>query len=93
VSHTALTHTRVPAATVHVPFRGGSVCVGSLGMAVPFASFGVQVCTFSLHQSPPVQSASTLQPPEGSHSPFLLQTPDRHTVPAVAGVHGPSPLA
>jgi hypothetical protein len=42
---------------------------------------------------PAVQSASTSQPPDGSHFKLVLQAPDRHTVAALPVVQGPSPLA
>ena len=56
-------------------------------------SVGVQACDVSLHQVPAEQSASTLHPPTGSHVPLTLQAPDRQTVPPLAAVQGPSPLA
>jgi hypothetical protein len=93
VSHTALAHTSAPAAAVHVPFNVGLVCAGSVATAVPFASFGVQVCVLSAHQSAATQSASTLHPPAGSHVPLVLHAAERHTVVPLATVHGPSPLA
>jgi hypothetical protein len=93
VSHTPLVHTSVPAATVHVPLSVGLACGGSLGTAVAFGSFAVHVCVLSAHHWPAEQSASTLQPPAGSHVPFVLHAPERHTVPPLAIVHGPSPLA
>ena len=62
-------------------------------MPVPLASFGVHVCVVSLHQLPPAQSASRLQPPAGSQRPFVLHAPERHTTPPLAIVQGPSPTA
>ena len=90
MSQTALVHTSAPAAVVQLPSRVGFVCEGSLGIAVPLASVGVHACVDSLHQFPPVQSESTLQPPDGSQVPFELHAPERHTVPFK---HGPSPSA
>ena len=58
-------------------------------MAVLLASFGVQACMAALHQLPPVQSASTLQPPAGWQSRLLLHEPVRQTVAAFAEVQGP----
>ena len=69
------------------------MCAASVGTATPFATFAVHWWAVSLHQSPPVQSASTLQPPAGSQSPFALHAPDRHTTAPLAAVQGPSPLA
>jgi hypothetical protein len=46
-----------------------------------------------MHQLPPVQSASTSQPPAGMHVPLAEHALERHTVPALAVVHGPSPTA
>ena len=89
-------HTSAPAGPVHTPFSVGLVCPGSVGIRVPFASFGVHVCVLSMHQLPPTQSASTLQPPRGSHLPFVLHAPERHTtppLPELPAVHGPSPFA
>jgi hypothetical protein len=54
----------------------------------------MQAWAVSLHQLPVEQSASTLQPPVGSHVPATLQAaPGRQTVPEVSVVHGPSPVA
>jgi hypothetical protein len=93
VSQTALVQVSVPAAGVHVPLSVGFACGGSFGTACPFASVGVQVCIASLHQVPALQSASTLQPPAFTQVPPTLHAPERHTVPPVPIVHGPSPLA
>jgi hypothetical protein len=93
VSHTPLVQTSVLAAVVHVPSNVGLVCGGSFGIAVPFASCGVHVWVLSSHQLPPEQSASTSHPPAGSHVPFVLQVPERHTTGPVGPVHGPSPTA
>jgi hypothetical protein len=46
-----------------------------------------------VHQFPPVQSPSTLHPPEGMHVKFVLHAPERQTMPPLATVHGPSPTA
>jgi hypothetical protein len=92
-SQTPLAQTSVAAAAVQAPFSVGLVWGGSFGRDAPFASLGVQACVLSAHQLPPVQSPSTLQPPMGSQVPFTLQAPDRHTVPPVAAVQGPSPIA
>jgi hypothetical protein len=40
-----------------------------------------------------VQSASTLQPPDGSHVPSVLHAPERHTLPPLVIEQGPSPFA
>jgi hypothetical protein len=40
-----------------------------------------------------MQSALMLQPPMGSHVPFVLHVAERHTVPALPALQGPSPLA
>jgi hypothetical protein len=93
VSQTPETQTRVAAAAVQPPFSVGFVCVGSFGMAVPFVSFGLQAWVASSHQSPPEQSASTSQPPAGSHTPLVLHAPERQTVAPFIAVQGPSPLA
>jgi hypothetical protein len=96
VSHTPLTQVSAPTAVEHVPSSAGLVCAGSVGTLVPLASCGVHVCDVSSHQLPVGQSASTLQPPMGSHVPFELQVPDRHTtppLPPVPGMQGPSPFA
>jgi hypothetical protein len=89
LSHTALWQTSALAWLEHTPLSVGLACGVSVGMAVLLASVGVQVCSVSLHQLPPVQSASTLQPPAGSHKRLLLHAPVRHTVAAFAAVHGP----
>jgi hypothetical protein len=89
---TLLTQTRLAASDVHVPSSVGLVCGTSVGSAVPFVSSGVQAWLLSRHQLPVEQSASTLQPPAGSHVPFVLHAPERHTAPAVAVVHGPVPM-
>jgi hypothetical protein len=60
-SQTPLTQTRDAAADVHTPLSTGDVCSGSLGMGLPLASLGVQLCEASLHQLLPVQSASRSQ--------------------------------
>ena len=81
---------------MHVPFKVGFVCGGSVGTAPPLAIFGVQVWVLSSHQLPPEQSASTSQPPAGSQVPLVLQAPERQTTPPLPvgpGVHGPSPTA
>ena len=83
---------RMPAADVQVPFSVGFVWFPSVGMRVPFGSVGVHMCAVSLHQLPVVQSASTLQPPSGSHFPFVLHIVDWHTA-LGPGVQGPSPFA
>lgn len=88
-SHTWLWQTRAAAGPVQLPSRVGVVCGASVGNAVLLAKVGVQACSVSLHQLPLVQSASTLQPVVGLHSKFVLHEPERHTVPALAVVHGP----
>ena len=93
VSHTALVQTSVAAGAVHTPSISGFVCVASVGIVVPFASFAAQTCALSLHHSPPVQSASTRQVIESMHLPATLQIPERQTFAALVPVHGPSPLA
>src|SRR3977135_3654060 len=93
MSQTPLTHTSAPAAGVHMPPSVGFVCGASVGTAVPFMSFGVHMCAISLHQLPPAQSASTLQPPAGSQRPLALHAPERHTTGPLATVQGPSPTA
>jgi hypothetical protein len=93
VSQTPPTQTSFPAAAVHVPFSVGFVCGASVGTAVPLGSCAVQVVVLSSHQSPLMQSASASQPPMGSHTPLVLQAPERHTVVPFDAVHGPSPLA
>jgi hypothetical protein len=62
-------------------------------MDAPLASLGVHTWVLSEHQLPPAQSASTSQPLAGSQFPVTLQVAERHTVPAVIGVQGPSPVA
>jgi hypothetical protein len=59
-------------------------------MGLLLASCGVQVCVDSMHQVPPAQSPSTLQPPVGMQVPFVEQAPVRQTVPAFAALQGPS---
>ena len=83
----------LPAPFVQVPSIVGPVCGGSIGIATPFGSVGVQVCMLSMHQLPAVQSASTLQVPAARQVPLALHTPERQTVGPVAAVQGPSPLA
>jgi hypothetical protein len=92
-SQTRLAHTSKPASAVHEPPSVGFVWLGSVGIAFPLASCAVHVCALSLHQLPAEQSASTLHPPEGWQREFVLQVPERQTVPALVAVHGPSPLA
>ncbi len=92
-SQTPLTQTRNAAADVHTPLSTGDVCSGSLGMGLPLASLGVQLCEASLHQLLPGQSASRLQPPDCSHVPLTLHAPLRQTVAPSAIVQGPSVLA
>jgi hypothetical protein len=92
-SHAPLVQTSAAAAALHLPSNVGLACAASVGIAVPFESCGVHVCTDALHQLPPVQSASTLQPPAGWHLPFELQAPERQTVAAFVASHGPSPSA
>jgi hypothetical protein len=92
-SHTPDVHTSAPAAVVQVPLSVGFACVGSLGTGWPFGNVGVHVCVPSSHQLPAAQSASTSQPPAGSHTPLVLQVPERHTVPPFPVVQGPSPFA
>src|SRR6185312_8473413 len=57
---------------------------GSLGTGEPLASFGVHWCIDSSHQLPPLQSASTLQLPSGSHWPLALHMPLSQEAPPVA---------
>ena len=92
-SQTLLWHTSVPAGAVHEPFSVGFMCCGSVGITMPFGSCGAHACIASLHQVPAAQSASTLQPPIGEHVPFALHVPERHTVPPLPAVQGPSPVA
>jgi hypothetical protein len=94
VSHTPLEQTSVAAAAVHLPFKVGVIWVPSIGIGVLFGSFAVQVFVASSHHLPIEQSASTLQPPAGSQSMFVLHAPDWQTVlPVAAATHGPSPSA
>jgi hypothetical protein len=93
VSQTLLTHATAPAATVQVPSSVGLECPGSVGTGLPLATFGVHVCALSLQYWPLAQSASTAQPPAGSHVPLELQAPERHTVAPLAAVQGPPPFA
>ncbi len=46
-----------------------------------------------MHQLPPVQSPSTLQPPATMQVPFELHANERQRSSAVDAVHGPSPSA
>jgi hypothetical protein len=93
VSHTVLVQTSAPAAIVHVPSSVGLECAPSVGRGWPLATVGAQRCVVSLHHVPVAQSASTLHPPAGSHVPFVLHMPERHTTPPFATVQGPSPFA
>src|SRR6186713_557446 len=93
VSQTPLWQTSAEARLVHVPSSVGFVCAASVGIAVLLASLGVQAWSVSLHQWPPVQSASTLQPPAGWQRWFELHAPERHTVAALFAVHGPLPTS
>jgi hypothetical protein len=93
VSHTPLTQTKVAAASLQMPSSVGLEWGASLGSGVPFPSCGKQAPMATLHHLPPVQSASTLQPVAGWHSPFVLQAAERHTTPPLAIVHGPWPAA
>ena len=89
MSHTPLTQTRVAAASVHDPSKVGPTCGASVGMRVPFPSSGKQAPVLSLHHLPASQSASTLQPAPGWHSPFALHEPERQTTAPLPSVHGP----
>ena len=89
VSQTPLAQTSRPADGVQVPFSVG-LWPGSLGTGEPLGSGAVQTCVASSHHWPPVQSPSTLHPPEGSQVPFELHAPERQTLPER---HGPSPSA
>ena len=60
-SQTPLTQTTAPAAAVQTPFSVG-LWPGSLGIAVPFGSFGVHVLTDSSHQSAAGHWESSVQP-------------------------------
>jgi hypothetical protein len=51
-------------------------------MEVPSGSFVVQIWTLSMHQSVPVQSASTLQAPTARQTP-PLQIPEEQAEPEV----------
>jgi hypothetical protein len=88
-SHTEEMQTKVAAGAVQTPFRVGPVWGASFGMLVPFVSLTLQVWLVSLHHWPAVQSPSTLQPPGGWHKRFALHDPERQTVAAFAGEHGP----
>src|SRR5262249_10113721 len=82
-----------PAPIVHVPVSGGAWPL-TVGTGVPFGSFDVHVNDSVLHHSLAPQSASTAQPPIGSHTPlFAPQAPERHTTAAFPCVQGPSPFA
>ena len=90
VSHTPLEHTRVAASSVQVPSRDGFACGVSVGMAMPLSRVGKQALLVSLHQLPVAQSASTLQPSAGKHTPpSELHLAERHTVVPSSAVHGP----
>jgi hypothetical protein len=93
VSQTPLRQVSAAAAVEHVPLSVGLVCSASVGIVVPFGTFAVHVCVEMLHQLPPLQSPSTLQPPVGMQVSPTLQAPERHTVAAFAVEHGPSLLA
>jgi hypothetical protein len=94
LSQTPLWQTSAPASAEQVPFSVGSVCGASVGTFCPLASVGTHMCAVSLHHVPAVvQSASTLQPPAGSHWPFALQAPERHTAGPLVASHEPSPFA
>jgi hypothetical protein len=93
VSQTPLWQVSVAAAGVHVPLSVGLECAGSEGTAPPFATCGVHMWLVSLHQLPAEQSASTLQPPDGSQVPLVLHMPEMQTVPPFTTVQGPSPFA
>jgi hypothetical protein len=93
VSHTPLVHVSAPAPVVHVPFKVGFVCGGSVGTTMPLGNVGTQVFIDSLHHIPIMQSASTLQPPAGPQRPFMLHVAERQTVLPFVIVHGPSPFA
>lgn len=88
-SQTPLAQTAVPTGEEQVPVSAGA-WLATVGIGVPFASFGVQAP--ASHQFPLVQSASTLQPLAATQLPVVLQAPERHTVAAVATVQGPSPF-
>jgi hypothetical protein len=92
-SQTPLVHTSVPTMAVQVPFKIGLVCAASVGTTTPLASCATQTWVVSLHQVPVEQSASTTQVAGASQTPLLLHRPERHTVPALPDVQGPSPLA
>ena len=93
VSHTALTHAAIPAGAVQVPVSGGA-CPATVGTLWPFATFGTHMDEGVLQYSLVAQSASTLHPPEGMHTPAVgLHVPDWQRVAPLATVQGPSPSA
>ena len=93
VSQTELRQTSVAAGCVQVASSVGFACGGSLGIAVPFTSFGAQTWFEMLHQSPFAQSPSTLQPPAGWQRLFALHDCERQTTVWFAFAQGPSPFA
>jgi hypothetical protein len=93
VPHTPLAHTSVPAPTLHLPFSVGLACAESVGIGDPFESLAVHMLLDSSHQLPVGQSASTLQPPAGSHLPAVLHAPDWQSVGPLATVHPDCPFA
>ena len=95
-SQIPVTQTMAPAPAVHTPSRcdpGMVPVVGSVGMAVPLASFAMHRWAPSLHHCAAVQSGSTLQPFIGSHLPLVLHVAERHSVGFPVPLQGPSPTA
>lgn len=88
MSQTPLAQTTVATAGEQLPVSAG-VWFATVGIGVPFESFGVHVP--ALHQFPPEQSASTVQPPAAWQTPIELHDPERHTAVASTSVQGPSP--
>jgi hypothetical protein len=62
-------------------------------MGVPFGSLAVHMPACVLQNWVAAQSLSIVHVAPGAQVPFAAQTPDWHTVPPLAAVHGPSPFA
>src|SRR6185312_3816092 len=84
LSQTPLAQVSIAAPLEQLPSSVGFMWGGSLGTGEPLASFGVHWCIDSSHQLPPLQSASTLQLPSGSHWPLALHMPLSQEAPPVA---------
>jgi hypothetical protein len=93
VSQAPLAQAMALAAALHVPSNVGA-CPATVGTLWPFGSLATHMFDGVSQYSVLAQSASTAQPPAGTQiGAFRLHLCERQTLPALAAVHGPSPLA